>query len=88
MLWMLAAIEESPAYAAKGQYYLRRAVTELYKDDVEMFAGDEDNGEMASWFLLASAGLYVFCYTTFFLLFLFMMVSLSLIHILLPVCTL
>ncbi len=32
--------------SAKGQYWLRKATAELYKPGSDMFAGDEDNGEM------------------------------------------
>jgi predicted alpha-1,2-mannosidase len=44
--------------AAKGQFYLRQAMRELYSPTSEMFAGDEDNGEMGAWYVLSSLGLY------------------------------
>lgn len=58
MLWMFLATNESPKYAAMGQYWLRKALVELYKPGLEFVSGDEDNGEMVSWYMLASAGLY------------------------------
>ena len=33
-------------------------MTSLYKAGVDMYAGDEDNGQMSAWFLLSSMGLY------------------------------
>jgi putative alpha-1,2-mannosidase len=44
--------------AASGQYYLRKAMSRLYSPSDEMFAGDEDNGEMGAWYILSSLGLY------------------------------
>jgi predicted alpha-1,2-mannosidase len=44
--------------AQKGMYWLRRAMTKLYRPGLDMFSGDEDNGEMASWFVLSSLGLF------------------------------
>jgi len=40
----------------KTQYWMRRALDKLYTPD--SFPGDEDNGEMASWYVLASIGLF------------------------------
>jgi len=36
--------------------YLRRVMSELYT--LHGYAGDEDNGEMASWYILSAIGLY------------------------------
>eukprot|EP00475_Leptophrys_vorax_P034424 TRINITY_DN5552_c0_g1_i1.p1 TRINITY_DN5552_c0_g1~~TRINITY_DN5552_c0_g1_i1.p1 ORF type:complete len:783 (+),score=204.16 TRINITY_DN5552_c0_g1_i1:38-2386(+) len=61
MLYMFQATDPQGiqgACAAKGMEYLRRAMTTLYKPTVEMFPGDEDNGEMSAWFVLSSLGLY------------------------------
>jgi len=60
MLWMFAAIDSSVGgpCASRGQYWLRRAMRTLYRPGADMFCGDEDNGEMSSWFLLAAMGLY------------------------------
>lgn len=43
---------------AQGQYWIRQALLHLHKADAEMFVGDEDNGEMASWYILSALGLY------------------------------
>jgi len=40
-----------------GQKWLRVATEVLYNEKVG-FSGDEDNGEMASWFVLSALGLY------------------------------
>lgn len=62
MLYMFAAIDAKSTLngpcAASGQFYLRRAMTQLYKAGTDMFSGDEDNGQMSAWFLLSSIGLY------------------------------
>lgn len=44
--------------ADQGRHYVRRTLTQLYRADSDMFPGDEDNGEMAAWFVLSSLGLY------------------------------
>jgi predicted alpha-1,2-mannosidase len=51
-------------FAAAGrpdrtQYWVRRVMQELYTNDT--FAGDEDTGSMAAWFLLNSLGIYSLC---------------------------
>lgn len=43
----------------KTQYWTRRVMDELYSP--EGFAGDEDNGEMASWYILNSLGVFPLC---------------------------
>jgi putative alpha-1,2-mannosidase len=53
-------------YAAIGQpwkteYWTRRVCAELFSSGDAGFPGDEDNGSMASWFLLSSIGLYPLC---------------------------
>eukprot|EP00698_Gefionella_okellyi_P025089 TRINITY_DN9072_c0_g1_i1.p1 TRINITY_DN9072_c0_g1~~TRINITY_DN9072_c0_g1_i1.p1 ORF type:complete len:824 (+),score=128.57 TRINITY_DN9072_c0_g1_i1:55-2472(+) len=60
MLYMFGALDStvSGPCASLGQYWLRRAVSTLYKPGNDMFCGDEDNGEMASWYLLSALGLY------------------------------
>lgn len=60
MLWMFVASDTSyhGSCASQGQYWLRRATSTLYKPTADMFAGDEDNGEMGAWYILASLGLY------------------------------
>jgi predicted alpha-1,2-mannosidase len=44
--------------ANQGRAYIRKTLLELYKPSLDMFVGDEDNGEMSAWFLLSSVGLY------------------------------
>lgn len=39
-----------------SQRYLRKVMDQLYT--IDGWAGDEDNGEMASWYILASLGIY------------------------------
>tara|TARA_B100001250_G_scaffold413573_1_gene448145 strand:+ start:1217 stop:3409 length:2193 start_codon:yes stop_codon:yes gene_type:complete len=41
------------------QYWVRRVLNELYNP--EKFCGDEDNGEMAAWYVLSSLGIFPFC---------------------------
>jgi len=53
-------------YAAMGlpwktQYWTRRASAELFNSGTKGFPGDEDNGSMASWYILSSLGFYPFC---------------------------
>jgi len=53
-------------YAAIGQpwkteYWTRRVCAELFSSGEAGFPGDEDNGSMASWYLLSSIGLYPLC---------------------------
>lgn len=43
----------------RTQKEVRRAMSDLYSPDG--FAGDEDNGEMAAWYVLSSLGLYPHC---------------------------
>ena len=45
----------------KTQYWTRRACAELFNSTPKGFPGDEDNGAMASWYILSSIGLYPFC---------------------------
>ncbi|MFT3787151.1 MAG: GH92 family glycosyl hydrolase [Tepidisphaeraceae bacterium] len=45
----------------KTQYWTRRVCTDLYDASPRGFAGDEDNGEMSSWYVLSSMGLYQLC---------------------------
>ena len=45
----------------KTQYWTRRACAELFNSTPAGFPGDEDNGSMASWYILSSIGIYPFC---------------------------
>jgi predicted alpha-1,2-mannosidase len=62
MLYMFGAVDPSSGYggacASRGQFYLRKAMRELYSPTWDMFAGDEDNGEMGAWYVLSALGLY------------------------------
>ena len=64
MLWMFIASDRDGVggkCAQKGQAWIRKAMTELYvpgTTDGAMFAGDEDNGQLAAWLVLAASGLY------------------------------
>jgi len=62
MLYMFGSVDPSAGVtgvcAAKGQYYLRKAMRDLYNPTWDMFSGDEDNGEMGAWYVLTSIGLY------------------------------
>ncbi|HMB96292.1 MAG TPA: glycoside hydrolase domain-containing protein, partial [Tepidisphaeraceae bacterium] len=53
-------------YTAAGQpwkteYWTRRVCRDLYGSGPEGFPGDEDNGEMACWYLLSAMGFYPLC---------------------------
>lgn len=60
MLYMgiAAASSVNDSCANRQRYWLRKAVTQLYVPGDKMFCGDEDNGEMAAWYLLSAFGLY------------------------------
>jgi predicted alpha-1,2-mannosidase len=45
----------------KTQYWTRRVCRDLYNSTPEGFCGDEDNGEMSSWYLLSSIGIFPAC---------------------------
>jgi predicted alpha-1,2-mannosidase len=45
----------------KTQYWTRRVCRELYNSGPQGFCGDEDNGEMSSWFILSSIGIFPAC---------------------------
>jgi len=53
-------------YAAAGQpweteYWTRSVCAAMYDSSARGFPGDEDNGSMASWYLLSSIGFYPLC---------------------------
>jgi predicted alpha-1,2-mannosidase len=53
-------------FAAVGQpwqteYWTRRVCAELFNAGPAGFPGDEDNGSMASWYVLSSLGIYPLC---------------------------
>ncbi|HWD18163.1 MAG TPA: GH92 family glycosyl hydrolase, partial [Verrucomicrobiae bacterium] len=43
------------------EYWTHRVCAELYNSTPQGFQGDEDNGSMASWYVLSSVGLYPLC---------------------------
>ena len=45
--------------AQQGRGWVKRALLELYDSGEAMYPGDEDNGEMSAWFVLAAIGLYL-----------------------------
>lgn len=58
--------DELYLFTAVGQpwqteYWTRRVCDELFNASAAGFPGDEDNGSMASWYLLSSIGLYSLC---------------------------
>ncbi len=58
--------DELYLFAAVGQpwkteYWTRRVCDELFNSGAAGFPGDEDNGSMASWYVLSSIGLYPLC---------------------------
>ncbi len=58
MLYMHLSGGYASECSQQGRYWLRKTLTELYSSGADMFPGDEDNGEMAAWFVLSSLGLY------------------------------
>lgn len=42
----------------KTEYWTRKVCAELYHSGPQGYAGDEDNGEMSSWYVLNALGLY------------------------------
>lgn len=46
-------------YPEKTEYWVRRICSEGFSKD--RFPGDEDNGSMAAWFVLAAIGMYPVC---------------------------
>lgn len=60
VLWMMAALADNATSgcAPQGQYWLRKAVTQLYQPGVDMGCGDDDNGEESAWYLLSALGIY------------------------------
>ncbi|KAJ9456116.1 putative glycosidase [Diplonema papillatum] len=60
MLYMFGAISDTVGSncSQRGQYWLRKAVTELYQPGINLFVGDEDNGELSAWYILSALGIY------------------------------
>jgi len=58
MLYMYMHEGYASSCASKGQARIRQTLSVLYKPTADMFAGDEDNGEMGAWYVLSALGLY------------------------------
>ncbi len=58
MLYMYMHRGHKDSCGARGQHYIRKTLSTLYTPGSDMFAGDEDNGEMGAWYVLSSLGLY------------------------------
>ncbi|HYE05400.1 MAG TPA: GH92 family glycosyl hydrolase [Planctomycetota bacterium] len=55
VLWLYACAGRPD----RTQHWVRRVLAELYTPDA--FPGDEDNGEMASWYVLGALGVFPLC---------------------------
>ena len=42
----------------KAQYYVNKVMTEQYKNRIDGYSGNEDCGQMSSWYILSSMGFY------------------------------
>jgi predicted alpha-1,2-mannosidase len=45
----------------KSQYWVRRAMDQLYKPTPDGYCGDEDNGQTSAWYVFSSLGFYPVC---------------------------
>lgn len=57
VLYLFAALGQPE----RTQYWTRRVLDECYSAGPRGFAGDEDNGEQSSWYVLNALGLYQLC---------------------------
>jgi predicted alpha-1,2-mannosidase len=48
----------------KTQYWVRRAMQQLYKPTPDGYCGDEDNGQTSAWYVFSSMGFYPVCPAT------------------------
>lgn len=48
----------------KTQYWVRRAMKELYKPTPDGYCGDEDNGQTSAWYVFSAMGFYPVCPAT------------------------
>lgn len=48
-------------YPAGAQYWVRRAMEELFSAGPDGFPGDEDNGSMSAWYVFGALGMYPLC---------------------------
>ena len=47
--------------AEKTDALVERILNELFSPEADGFPGDEDNGSMGAWYILASLGMYPIC---------------------------
>lgn len=57
LLWMWSAA----GGREKAAPWISRVVREMYGPGIDGFPGDEDNGEMAAWYVFAIMGMYPLC---------------------------
>lgn len=48
----------------KTQYWIRRAMDQLYKPTPDGYCGDEDNGQTSAWYIFSAMGFYPVCPAT------------------------
>lgn len=48
----------------KSQYWIRDAMTRLYKATPDGYCGDEDNGQTSAWYVFSAMGFYPVCPAT------------------------
>lgn len=48
----------------KTQYWVRRAMDQLYKPTPDGYCGDEDNGQTSAWYIFSAMGFYPVCPAT------------------------
>ncbi|MFT3845724.1 MAG: GH92 family glycosyl hydrolase [Lacibacter sp.] len=48
----------------KTQYWVRRAMEQLYKATPDGYCGDEDNGQTSAWYVFSAMGFYPVCPAT------------------------
>ncbi len=48
----------------KTQYWVRRAMEQLYKATPDGYCGDEDNGQTSAWYVFSALGFYPVCPAT------------------------
>ncbi|MGN6163596.1 MAG: GH92 family glycosyl hydrolase [Flavisolibacter sp.] len=48
----------------KSQYWIRRAMDQLYKPTPDGYCGDEDNGQTSAWYVFSAMGFYPVCPAT------------------------
>jgi len=48
----------------KTQYWVRRAMNQLYRPTPDGYCGDEDNGQTSAWYIFSAMGFYPVCPAT------------------------